>query len=72
MTSVYLNTCYLSGNKANSCTPTKVGEELGRIVEVAATHYNHISAAMSQDSRVYMWGQCRGQVGEIFQLTQLY
>ena len=38
-----------------------MGEELGRIVEVAATHYNHISAAMSQDSRVYMWGQCRGQ-----------
>jgi len=50
-----------TGNKANSCTPTKVGEELGRIVEVAATHYNHISAAITQDSRCYMWGQCRGQ-----------
>ena len=50
-----------TGNKANSCTPTKVGEDLGRIVEVSATHYNHISAAITQDSRVYMWGQCRGQ-----------
>ena len=40
-----------TGNKANSCTPTKVGEDLGRIVEVAATHYNHISAAITQDSR---------------------
>jgi len=50
-----------TGNKANSCTPTKVGEDLGRIVEVAATHYNHISAAITQDSRCYMWGQCRGQ-----------
>ena len=39
--------------QANSCTPTKVGEDLGRIVEVAATHYNHISAALTQDSR---WG----------------
>ena len=36
------------GNKANSCTPIKVGDELGRIVEVAATHYNHISAAITQ------------------------
>jgi len=50
-----------TGNKANSCTPTRVGQELGRVVEVAATHYNHISAAITQDSRCYMWGQCRGQ-----------
>jgi len=50
-----------TGNKANSCTPTKMGEDLGRIVEVSATHYNHISAALTQDSRCYMWGQCRGQ-----------
>ena len=38
-----------------------MGEDLGRIVEVSATHYNHISAALTQDSRCYMWGQCRGQ-----------
>ncbi|KAL1430111.1 hypothetical protein MTO96_015585 [Rhipicephalus appendiculatus] len=31
------------------------------IVEIAASHYNHISAVMTQTSRVYMWGQCRGQ-----------
>ena len=37
--------------QANSCTPTKVGEDLGRIVEISATHYNHISAALTQDSR---------------------
>ena len=49
--------------QANSCTPTRVGEELGRIVEVGATHYNHISAALTQESRCYMWGQCRGQSG---------
>ena len=48
---------YTAGNKANSCTPTKVAEDLGRIVEVAATHYNHISAAMSQDGRVKYLGK---------------
>ena len=31
-----------------------MGEDLGRIVEVSATHYNHISAALTQDSRCYM------------------
>jgi len=50
-----------TGNKANSCTPTRVGEELGRIVEIAATHYNHISSALTQKTQCYMWGQCRGQ-----------
>jgi len=39
-------------NKANLCTPTKVGEDLGRIVEIAATNYNHISATLTQDSWV--------------------
>ena len=41
-----------TGNKANSCTPTKVGEDLGRIVEIVATNYNHISATLTQDSWV--------------------
>eukprot|EP00095_Tigriopus_kingsejongensis_P000582 maker-scaffold372_size192401-snap-gene-0.50 protein:Tk00582 transcript:maker-scaffold372_size192401-snap-gene-0.50-mRNA-1 annotation:"rcc1 and btb domain-containing protein 1" len=50
-----------TGNKANSCCPTKVATEIGRIVDIAASHYNHISAAITQDSKVYMWGQCHGQ-----------
>ena len=32
-----------------------------RYVEVAASHYSHISSALSQTGKVYMWGQCRGQ-----------
>ena len=32
-----------------------------RFVEVAATHYNHMSAGLTQNGKVYMWGQCRGQ-----------
>lgn len=34
---------------------------LNRVVEIAASHCNHISAALTQNSKVYMWGQCRGQ-----------
>lgn len=32
-----------------------------RFVDIAATHYNHMSAAVTQEGKVYMWGQCRGQ-----------
>lgn len=32
-----------------------------RFIEVAATHYSHVSAAMTQTGKVLMWGQCRGQ-----------
>ena len=31
-----------TGNKSNCCTPTRVCEDLGRIVDIAASHYNHI------------------------------
>lgn len=34
---------------------------MGRVSDVAAVHYNHISVAISQDGPVFMWGQCRGQ-----------
>lgn len=51
-----------TGNKSNCCSPTRVAEDLGRIVDIAATHYTHISAAVSQmTSKCYMWGQCHGQ-----------
>ncbi|KAH9370610.1 hypothetical protein HPB48_010727 [Haemaphysalis longicornis] len=50
-----------TGNKANQVSPFRMPTDIGRIVEIAASHYNHISALMTQTSRVYMWGQCRGQ-----------
>lgn len=34
---------------------------MGRVSDVAALHYNHISAAVGEGGRVFMWGQCRGQ-----------
>ena len=33
---------------------------LKRAIEIAACHLSHISAAMFQDGKVYMWGHCRG------------
>lgn len=35
--------------------------EMGRVTDIAAVHYNHISLAVAHDGRVFMWGQCRGQ-----------
>lgn len=32
-----------------------------RVVEIAACHSTHTSAAKTQSGQVYMWGQCRGQ-----------
>ncbi|CAG0901286.1 unnamed protein product [Darwinula stevensoni] len=49
------------GNKSNPSVPTRIAPEIGRVVEIGATHYNHLSSAMTQDAHVYMWGQCRGQ-----------
>ena len=50
-----------TGHKANSCSPARAAIEIGRVVDIAALHYSHISAALTQDDEVYMWGQCRGQ-----------
>ncbi|XP_072254755.1 RCC1 and BTB domain-containing protein 1 [Pyxicephalus adspersus] len=49
------------GNKSNQLSPVKV-ETNERIVEVAACHSSHTSAAKSQSGQVYMWGPCRGQI----------
>ncbi|XP_014258903.1 RCC1 and BTB domain-containing protein 1-like isoform X2 [Cimex lectularius] len=50
-----------SNSKNNVLTPEQIPENIGRIIDIAANHYSHISAAITETSRVYMWGQCRGQ-----------
>ncbi|XP_067438721.1 RCC1 and BTB domain-containing protein 1 isoform X1 [Thunnus thynnus] len=50
-----------TGNKSNSLTPVQIMADKERIVEVAACHSTHTSAAKTQSGQVYMWGQCRGQ-----------
>ncbi|XP_061463541.1 RCC1 and BTB domain-containing protein 1 isoform X2 [Rhineura floridana] len=40
---------------------TKFFFQGNRVVEIAACHSAHTSAAKTQSGLVYMWGQCRGQ-----------
>ncbi|KYM89095.1 hypothetical protein ALC53_02478 [Atta colombica] len=35
-------------NKTNVCTPVKVKHEIGRIFDIAALHYNHMSIAIGE------------------------
>lgn len=32
-----------------------------RVLDVATSHYNHISIAMAEGNRIFMWGECLGQ-----------
>ncbi|XP_011138650.1 RCC1 and BTB domain-containing protein 1 isoform X1 [Harpegnathos saltator] len=51
-----------TNNKTNACNPVMLNvPEMGRVSDIAALHYNHISAAVGNGGRVFMWGQCRGQ-----------
>ncbi|KAG1932878.1 RCC1 and BTB domain-containing protein 2 isoform X1 [Pimephales promelas] len=50
-----------TGNKSNQAVPTLINMDKERMVEVAACHTSHTSAAKTQSGQVLMWGQCRGQ-----------
>ncbi|XP_056650815.1 RCC1 and BTB domain-containing protein 1 isoform X2 [Monodelphis domestica] len=50
-----------TGNKSNLLSPAQIMVEKERVVEIAACHSAHTSAAKTQGGHVYMWGQCRGQ-----------
>ncbi|XP_074111220.1 RCC1 and BTB domain-containing protein 1 [Cotesia typhae] len=50
------------GTKSNACQPVKLTiGDMGRVSDIAAIHCNHISAALAEGGKIYMWGQCRGQ-----------
>ncbi|KAA8594019.1 hypothetical protein FQN60_004853 [Etheostoma spectabile] len=48
-----------TGNKSNQALPTLINTDKERMVEVAACHTSHTSAAKTQSGQVLMWGQCR-------------
>ncbi|XP_063173848.1 RCC1 and BTB domain-containing protein 1 isoform X2 [Candoia aspera] len=50
-----------TGNKSNHLSPVQIMMEKERVIEIAACHSTHTSAAKTQSGLVYMWGQCRGQ-----------
>ncbi|TWW81064.1 BTB domain-containing protein 1 Regulator of chromosome condensation and [Takifugu flavidus] len=50
-----------SGRRRWTAWTRSVSGALSGIVEIAACHSTHTSAAKTQSGQVYMWGQCRGQ-----------
>ncbi|KAM9804977.1 RCC1 and BTB domain-containing protein 1 [Neosynchiropus ocellatus] len=50
-----------TGNKSNQLSPVQIMTEKERVIEIAACHSAHTSAARTQSGQVFMWGQCRGQ-----------
>ncbi|XP_006879568.1 PREDICTED: RCC1 and BTB domain-containing protein 1 isoform X2 [Elephantulus edwardii] len=57
------------GNNGNQLTPVRVAALHSVVVEIAACHSAHTSAAKTQGGHVYMWGQCRGQSVTLPHLT---
>ncbi|XP_034033558.1 RCC1 and BTB domain-containing protein 1-like [Thalassophryne amazonica] len=60
-----------TGAKSNHHSPVQIMADKERVVEVAACHSTHTSAAKTQSGQVYMWGQCRGQSIILPHLTHL-
>ncbi|KAJ7344435.1 hypothetical protein JRQ81_000385 [Phrynocephalus forsythii] len=50
-----------TGNRSSQSYTVPITVDKDRIIEIAACHTTHTSAAKTQSSQVYMWGQCRGQ-----------
>lgn len=40
-----------------------------RITNIAAIHYSHISAVLTENFQVYMWGQCKGMYEIVLDLS---
>ena len=50
------------GNKDSVCFPVKLQvEEMGKVLDVAATPFDDISVAMSEYNQIYIWGLCLEQ-----------
>ncbi|XP_035769864.1 RCC1 and BTB domain-containing protein 1-like, partial [Neolamprologus brichardi] len=60
-----------TGTKSNHLSPVHIMADKERVVEVAACHSTHTSAAKTQSGQVFMWGQCRGQSIVLPHLTHL-
>uniref|UniRef100_A0A672G0W4 RCC1 and BTB domain-containing protein 1-like n=1 Tax=Salarias fasciatus TaxID=181472 RepID=A0A672G0W4_SALFA len=58
-----------TGDKNGQVSPVRVMAEKERIVQIAACHLTHTSAAKTLSGQVYMWGQCRGHSVALPHLT---
>lgn len=43
----------------------------GRVLDIATSHFHHISVARSEGNHIFMWGQCFSQKIKIPMLTPL-
>lgn len=60
------------GNKINGFSPVQlVIEETRRVIDIAATHHSHISVALVEGNRIYIWGSCLSQSILVPTLTRL-
>ncbi|XP_076757246.1 uncharacterized protein LOC143427199 [Xylocopa sonorina] len=58
--------------ETNVWTPTKLEVPgMGRILDIAASHYNHISVAMCNNNEIFVWGHCLTQSIKTPMLTRL-
>jgi len=48
------------GTTLNTSVPTVIDSVSERWIDIAAHHYNHISAAAAATGKIFMWGQCHG------------
>ncbi|CAK9798779.1 RCC1 and BTB domain-containing protein 1 [Anthophora quadrimaculata] len=60
------------GHKENTLIPVKVVfPEVEKILDMAASHYEHISVAINRCHEVFIWGRCLGQIVTVPTVTHL-
>ncbi|CAK9828724.1 RCC1 and BTB domain-containing protein 1 [Anthophora retusa] len=60
------------GHKENTLSPVKVVfPEMGKILDMAASHYEHISVAINGCRKIFIWGRCLGQIVTFPTVTHL-
>ncbi|OAD53000.1 RCC1 and BTB domain-containing protein 1 [Eufriesea mexicana] len=60
------------GNNISICSPKKlIVKDWANVLDIAASHCSHMSAAMVEGSEIYVWGECLGQRITVPTLTNL-
>nr|BDV49870.1 MAG: RCBTB1-like protein [Metapenaeopsis lamellata majanivirus] len=50
-----------TGYITDQCSPVRAAQNIGRIVNIASIYNCSLSAAMTENAKVYLWGYCKGQ-----------
>ncbi|XP_026673021.1 RCC1 and BTB domain-containing protein 1 [Ceratina calcarata] len=61
-----------TGSKSDAWRPVQlVVEEVNRVADIATMHFSHISVALVEGNRIYVWGSCLSQSVLVPTLTTL-